>query len=228
MKPRYTWKPPPDWDDDEPPNKDPNAAGGVGAAIVCGQSLKGPPENNAWDIYNAEASKVDSELIKDWTASLNSLLVFAAIFSAVLSAFVVESKKLLEQDPSDSMKDAMVFYSNQRANGTLIPYVNTDFQPSTMAISINYLLFGSLGASLVAAFASIVVLQWITDYDLAITRGGSTPFYRANCRHSRYEGIERWKMGGIVAALPLFLHFTVVLFLVGAIQWAVWSWPLPR
>ncbi|KIM20509.1 hypothetical protein M408DRAFT_307663, partial [Serendipita vermifera MAFF 305830] len=164
IKPGYQWKPPPDWDDEEPPSKVPNAAGGVGTATLCSHSLKGPPENNAWDIYNTEASKVDFELIKDWTASLNSLLVFAAIFSAVLSAFVVESKKLLEQDPSDSMKDAMVFYINQRVNGTLIPYVNPDFQPSTVAISINCLLFGSLGASLVAAFASIVALQWVTDY----------------------------------------------------------------
>jgi len=29
-----------------------------------------------WDVYNNEAKKVDTELVKDWTASLNFLLLF--------------------------------------------------------------------------------------------------------------------------------------------------------
>ena len=35
-------------------------------------------ETTAWDIYNNEARKVDHELVKDWTTSLNSLLVFVS------------------------------------------------------------------------------------------------------------------------------------------------------
>jgi hypothetical protein len=34
------------------------------------------PETMGWDVYNNEAKKVDSELVKDWTTSLNFLLVF--------------------------------------------------------------------------------------------------------------------------------------------------------
>jgi hypothetical protein len=34
------------------------------------------PETIGWDVYNNEAKKVDSELVKDWTTSLNFLLVF--------------------------------------------------------------------------------------------------------------------------------------------------------
>lgn len=36
-------------------------------------------EETAWDIYNSEAKKVDEELVKDWIASLNSLLVFVSL-----------------------------------------------------------------------------------------------------------------------------------------------------
>lgn len=36
-------------------------------------------ETSAWDVYNNEARKVDNELVKDWTASLNSLLVFVSL-----------------------------------------------------------------------------------------------------------------------------------------------------
>lgn len=33
-------------------------------------------ERTVWDVYNNEARIVDRELVKDWTSSLNSLLLF--------------------------------------------------------------------------------------------------------------------------------------------------------
>jgi Family of unknown function (DUF6535) len=41
-------------------------------------------ETTPWDIYNNEARKIDRELVKDWTTSLNFLLVFV---SACLPTF---------------------------------------------------------------------------------------------------------------------------------------------
>jgi Family of unknown function (DUF6535) len=35
-------------------------------------------ESTVWDVYNNEVRKVDNELVKDWTASLNFLLVFVS------------------------------------------------------------------------------------------------------------------------------------------------------
>jgi hypothetical protein len=35
-------------------------------------------ESTVWDVYNNEARKVDNELVKDWTTSLNFLLVFVS------------------------------------------------------------------------------------------------------------------------------------------------------
>lgn len=36
-------------------------------------------EYSGWDVYNNEARKVDTELVKDWTASLNFLLLFVSL-----------------------------------------------------------------------------------------------------------------------------------------------------
>jgi hypothetical protein len=44
-------------------------------------------ENTAWDVYNNEARKVDNELVKDWTSSLNFLLVFVSSPVKILSYF---------------------------------------------------------------------------------------------------------------------------------------------
>jgi hypothetical protein len=49
-------------------------------------------ENSAWDVYNNEARKVDNELVKDWTASLNFLLVFVSSLLP-LSQYRTSNKK---------------------------------------------------------------------------------------------------------------------------------------
>lgn len=128
---------------------------------------------------------------------------------------------MLEQDPNELMADVMIFYTNSLANGTHTPYIRPDFQPSPSAISINCFLYGSLSASLVAALASVIALQWVADYDAAITRGGSSPQDRAKRRQFRFSGVEAWRMGGLIAAMPLLLNFSVVLFFAGVIQWTV-------
>ncbi|KIM28594.1 hypothetical protein M408DRAFT_69517, partial [Serendipita vermifera MAFF 305830] len=180
-----------------------------------------PIEYSGWDVYNTEAKKVDIELVKDWNASLNSLLVFAAIFAAVLTAFIIESKKLLEQDPLELIADVMIFNTNNAANGTLTPYTRPDFNPKSVDLIVNCLFFASLSVSLVAALASVVALQWVADYDAAITRGGSSPEDQAKRRQFLFAGVVSWKMGEIIAALPLLLHFSVALFFAGL---AAWMW----
>jgi Family of unknown function (DUF6535) len=40
-------------------------------------------ENSGWDVYNNEARKVDMELVKDWTTSLNFLLIFVSFIPTI-------------------------------------------------------------------------------------------------------------------------------------------------
>jgi hypothetical protein len=60
------------------------------------------------------------------------------------------------------------------------------------------------------------------QYDAATSRSGSSPEDRAKRRQFRYGGMEKWKMGEIIAALPILLYFSLVLFFVGLAQW-IWS-----
>ncbi|PVG04026.1 hypothetical protein CPB86DRAFT_810533, partial [Serendipita vermifera] len=181
-----------------------------------------PNESSIWEVYINEAVVIDNELVKDWTSSLNFLLVFAAIFSSVLSAFIIESKQMLEQDPTAVMVDALIFFINNTANGTHTPYSPTSFSPPHFAVSVNCLFFASLGASIVAALASVVSLQWVAEYDAAASRSGSSPEDRVKRRQFRYGGMEKWKMGEIIAALPVLLYCSLVLFFAGLTQW-MWN-----
>jgi Family of unknown function (DUF6535) len=40
-------------------------------------------EYSGWDVYNNEARKVDNELVKDWTTSLNFLLIFVCFIPTI-------------------------------------------------------------------------------------------------------------------------------------------------
>ena len=126
---------------------------------------------------------------------------------------------MLEQDPTNVLVDVMIFNTNNLANGTHTPYTAPEFQPSFWAITVNCLFFASLSTSLVAALASVVALQWVADYDAAITRGGSSPEDRAKRRQFRYAGVIWWKMSEIIAALPLLIYCSVALFFAGLIVW---------
>jgi len=142
----------------------------------------------------------------------------AAIFAAILTAFIIESKKLLEQGSGSAMVDAMIFYTNSVANGTHEQYIRPKFEPPSFAVTVNC-FFASLSGRLAAALSSVVALQWVADYDAAITRGGSSPEDRVKRRQFRHAGVVWWKMSEVIAALPLLIHSSVVLFLFGLILW---------
>ncbi|KAG8754687.1 hypothetical protein FRC14_004835 [Serendipita sp. 396] len=180
-----------------------------------------PDENTVAEMYCNEAYTIDNEAVEDWTSSLQMLLTFAAIFSAVLITLIVDSKALLEQDSTDILVDAVVFLMNNLANGTHQPYSPPKFHPSTRSILVNCCFFASLCLSIATALAAVLAMQWVTDYGAVTRRAGSTPEERVKRRHFRYQGRQDWNMDTIIGALPVALHLSVLLFFVGLI---VWMW----
>ena len=71
------------------PNRRRNEATEIGTGVAGeGGRLPGmTKEYSAWDVYNNEARKVDTELVNDWRDSLNSLLLFVSIVTIDLNLF---------------------------------------------------------------------------------------------------------------------------------------------
>lgn len=192
-----------------------------------------PAETSVWDVYNNVADIRDDELIKDWNDSLNFLLVFvsnhsylplptynspkAAIFAAVLTALIVESMRLLREDPQETTNALLFQISNQLANTTIPAYHTIPFIVPTYAVIVNAFLFASICCSLVAALAAVLALQWVNEYDARIETVDAKK--RALIRHFRFLGVKTWKMGEIIAMLPLLLHASVFLFFAGIVVW---------
>ncbi|KAG8839872.1 hypothetical protein FRB91_006730, partial [Serendipita sp. 411] len=176
-------------------------------------------------MYCNEAYAVDNEAVEDWTSSLQMLLTFAAIFSAVLVTLIVDSKGLLKQDNTEVLVHAIVFLMNDLANGTHRSYTPPKFQPPTRSILVNCFFVASLCLSIATALGAVLAMQWVTDYGAVTRRAGSTPDERVKRRHFRYQGEQDWKMDTIIGALPIALHLSVLLFFVGA---TLWMWDTHR
>ncbi|CUA70029.1 E3 ubiquitin-protein ligase listerin [Rhizoctonia solani] len=187
------------------------------------------PDAAIWNIYLEEAQDRDRELVEGRQRSLDTLLLFAALFSAILTAFLIESKDLLQQDPADASVALLLIIaqSQQRVElGLPAPDESTqvvtmpDFTPSLSARWINGIWFMSLGLSLSAALIAMLGKEWLTTFQSSRPRSSRRLAY---IRQSRLKGLEDWGALHIVALLPTLLHVSLLLFAVGLV---IYLWAL--
>ncbi|KAG8725172.1 hypothetical protein FRC09_006795 [Ceratobasidium sp. 395] len=192
------------------------------AADKLGQELA--QDATIWKLYLEEADEHDQELVKGRHASLDMLLLFAALFSAILTAFLIESKDLLQQDPAD-LSVALMFTIAQSQyrmeqgksialNATAIPPTIPTFTPPTIARWINGIWFTSLALSLSAALVAMLGKEWLTAFLASRPRPAHA---HALLRQSRLEGLEQWWALHIIALLPSLLHASLLLFAIGLV-----------
>ncbi|CAE6502686.1 unnamed protein product [Rhizoctonia solani] len=66
------------------------------------------PDATIWELYVDEAKEYDEELVNTHQGSLDNLLLFAGLFSAILTAFLIESKNMLLPDSSEIAVDLLL------------------------------------------------------------------------------------------------------------------------
>ena len=86
------------------------------------------------------------------------------------------------------------------------------FVAQSSSVTINTLWSCSLAISLITASLGILVKQWFHEFMAQETQD---PHHRIRIRFFRSEGLERWQVFEIAAALPLLLQFALVLFFIG-------------
>jgi hypothetical protein len=142
------------------------------------------------------------------------------LFSSILAAFIISSTTNLQEDKQNTMRDILQTISLQLHNTSMPSYKPVNFKAPRWAVRVNSYLYVSLGCTLSSALIAVLALQWIADYDM--TQSGITnPREQALYRHSRFEGLKKWYMPEIIAALPMLLHMALVLFFMGLIEWLV-------
>ncbi|KAJ7660013.1 hypothetical protein B0H14DRAFT_2178286, partial [Mycena olivaceomarginata] len=96
-----------------------------------------------WAVYISEAEKYDKSLVESWKSDMEGMLIFAGLFSASLTAFIIESYKTLIPDSGDSTVQILSQISQQLAasvNGSTFPApAPTQFSPPASSLICNVL-----------------------------------------------------------------------------------------
>ncbi|KAF8918477.1 hypothetical protein CPB85DRAFT_1282256 [Mucidula mucida] len=179
--------------------------------------------SRVFQTYQDEATKFDVDMVENWRDGLDMLLVFAALFSAVVTTFVVQSCQSLRVDYAQvtaslilRLIDVEVAISQGGLTNKLAQ--NTDpsisFKAQSADLWINGLWFTSLVLSLTTTLIAVLTKQWINEY-MILPSG--TPRDRSRVRHFRLIGLEQWHVPLIIGLLPVLMHVALGVFFAGLI-----------
>ncbi|KIM27228.1 hypothetical protein M408DRAFT_171114 [Serendipita vermifera MAFF 305830] len=160
-----------------------------------------------WAQYLEESEIEDKELAFIWNSSLDSLLVFAGLFAAILTAFLIESSKDLKEDPQEHLLTEIL--------GTLRNVPNTNpFEPERSSLHVNGLWFTSLTLTLISALGGVLAKGWLAKYNPASRQAHAN---QACERHLRANRAREWQLAPLITGVPLLIQISLFLFFAGLI-----------
>ncbi|KAK7030414.1 hypothetical protein VNI00_014158 [Paramarasmius palmivorus] len=184
---------------------------------------KSPSLDQSWECVMKEANRYDDDMVKNWKEDIDTLLVYAGLFSVVVTAFVIESYKWLTEDPADTTVALLTQISLQlvERNASAVSLTqNAQFVIDQSAVRINCFWFLSLILSLTSGLFALLCKHWLREY------GRDTPTRTQaealGLRQLRSESLQKWGVPSIVAALPILLEVALLLFFAGILDllWA--------
>lgn len=213
--------------------------GGRGKLSTPFPTPSGVSGTTGWAVISRTVRDGDEVKVKDCKEDIDTLLVFvrvfsdlyarfltreskAGLFSAVLTAFVIESYRLLQQDNSTviiTLLQQLVFQTNGYTitDGVIStsaqPFTTPPpFRPPPLAVPVNVLWFASLLLGLITASFGMLVKQWLREY---LAMEYTSPQAQLRARHFRHPGIRDWRVFEIAALLPALLQMALALFFLG-------------
>ncbi|KAI1797257.1 hypothetical protein LXA43DRAFT_404059 [Ganoderma leucocontextum] len=189
------------------------------------QEISDEEKTKVWNEAAETVKTYHDELVQRWQVAMDSLLVFAGLFSAVLTAFNVQSYQLLQPAATGPMLATLQQISAQlnsfSVSSTFInstqpgqPSDETEapFRAPPSAVWINTLWFASLVCSLASASIALIVKQWLYEVSSGLS---GTSRETARVRQYRLNSLMKWHVGAIVLIPSVLLQVALVLFLAG-------------
>ncbi|KAL0577355.1 hypothetical protein V5O48_004638 [Marasmius crinis-equi] len=182
-----------------------------------------PLLEDSWRIVMKEVVDIDDEQLTGWKEDIDTLLVFAGLFSAVVTAFTIESYQWLSDDPQDTTVALLTQISQQMSNQTITPV--KPFQATPSNVRINTFWFLSLIIALVDALSGLLCKQWLREHRRQART--CTPEEALALHWLRRESLERWHVPTFIVALPMLLELALFLFFAGLLE-LLWTYhPIP-
>ncbi|KAL0579708.1 hypothetical protein V5O48_002272 [Marasmius crinis-equi] len=185
-----------------------------------------PDVDRSWDEMMRRVRKYDEDLCKGWKEDIDTLLVFAGLFSATVTAFTIESYQWLSEDAADTTVTLLSQISQQLSQPGIPLPTNTPFEASASSIRINCLWFLSLVMGLTCSLFALLCKQWLREHQRDThTR---TPEEALGLRQLRHDSLQYWGLPRLIATLPVLLELALLLFFAGLLEllWNLEAIPL--
>ncbi|EIW54215.1 uncharacterized protein TRAVEDRAFT_78900, partial [Trametes versicolor FP-101664 SS1] len=168
----------------------------------------------AWSNAAKMVEAYSDEMIKRWKEEIDTYLVFAGLFSAVLTTFNVQSYLLLQPAAPDPSIAILYQISSQFASFSInYPFINSTHPSSSggrpnpdapppvprWAVWLNTLWFSGLILSLSSASVGIMAKQWLNEYNSGVS-GTSRPVARV--RLHRLNNLRSWRVEDVINTIP--------------------------
>ncbi|KAJ7659048.1 hypothetical protein DFH06DRAFT_1194943 [Mycena polygramma] len=203
--------------------------GGGSAGIVKSPGEKKTTTSEWVDCANATRA-FDKDMVSSLRGDMDTLLVFASLFSAVVTAFVIQSYPGLSgtssADTSAALLQHLLLHA-QSGSAIIDATESTSSAASTSSVWINALWFSSLVVSLNTVLGAILAKQWLSEYELATCSITTTsPREQVALRQLAFDSLGRWKVTTIINYLPVQLICALFLFFAGLV-YLVWTLSAP-
>ncbi|KAJ7732475.1 hypothetical protein DFH07DRAFT_755261, partial [Mycena maculata] len=110
-----------------------------------------------WMAYKTLADEFDKEFQRKYANDLDTSLIFAGLFSAVSSAFIIQIQPEL-QEPDPTTQTLLLLVQNMTSPTP--PTAMSQTGPATIVVIAQSLLYFSLFATLLAALLAVLAKQW--------------------------------------------------------------------
>ncbi|KIO28215.1 hypothetical protein M407DRAFT_49521, partial [Tulasnella calospora MUT 4182] len=175
-----------------------------------------------WKRYDHLADSHDKKMASNLNGNLDVLLIFAALFSGINTAFISITMPDLSPNPADETNSLLRLIVMRVDNTTLTPAgLPPPFSPNPTSIIVNCFLYASLSCSLLAAVGAMMSKEWLQSFD----RTGQTgPLEeQGRFRQRKFNEVERWHLETVIKSLPNVLLLSVILFFTGV---GLFLWPI--
>ncbi|KAF9644082.1 hypothetical protein BDM02DRAFT_3103154, partial [Thelephora ganbajun] len=154
----------------------------------------------------------DKDFMNKHEEDLNTTLIFAGLFSAVASAFIVQVQPQLQPDPNQETAALLRVLIHKIDNTTFggdVPDLPRWTGPLRTIVQVQCILYASLFASLLSAFLAMLGKQWLNRYASIDMRGSAIE--RSQNWQRKLDGIIVWYFDHVMESLPVMLQIALLL-----------------
>ncbi|KAI9439610.1 hypothetical protein H4582DRAFT_1812874, partial [Lactarius indigo] len=172
-------------------------------------------------MYITRALEFDDENVENWKGGADSILLFTGLFSSTVATFIAMSYPNLQQSCNVTTQSLLITISQQISTNGTSPAASSCTQnpPSASVVFVNSVWFLSLVLSLTCALIATLLQQWARRY-LQMIQRNHAPHVRAHIREYFSRGARRFRIFGLVEALPFLILISVLLFFTGLVVFA--------